>query len=103
MNRHEWADGKKAHKPTIEEEMGMDHPWCHAACLSIAEGVAGWEDAVEASLAIKSMKKLRRDYEALQQEVVGMRPQMAVSAQNPTVSPTKYEEALASLFYDGPT
>ena len=44
--------------------------WQHAACLSIAEGVPGWEEETWAeSEAIRAVRKLRQEVERLRKRI----------------------------------
>jgi hypothetical protein len=49
------------------QEQTTDEPWCHAACLSIAEGLPGWQNVSDLSPAIKAVKALRKEVEELRQ------------------------------------
>ncbi len=53
--------------PDVAKELRIqrdDEAWMHAACLSIAEGIQGWRECVDASPAIKAVKALRERMEA---------------------------------------
>jgi hypothetical protein len=51
--------------------------WMHAACLSIAEGVPGWEQpATTDSAAMTSVRRLRQAYDALRVELKSAGPEV---------------------------
>jgi hypothetical protein len=48
----------------VERAQRDDEAWMHAACLSIADGVPGWEKPLEHdSLAMRTVRALRLAYE----------------------------------------
>jgi len=68
VKAHAWAksEAKRTAENLAKAVFGtMDEAWCHAACLSIAEGRPGWSDCMDASPAITAVKTLRTKYERL--------------------------------------